>query len=68
MNAVDYCPHCGLRLGKRGDREPAGQMYRCRKCKGVVLLVKKYRSGECMFIGKPDGAAGGVELQTIPRV
>lgn len=59
------CPHCGLRFGKR--TEPVGRLYRCRKCKGVVLFASRTRGGDTLFMAKPDGAAGGEPLLTVPR-
>ena len=58
------CPHCGLRFGNR--TEPVGQLYRCRRCKGVVLYASRNRSGETLFMAKPDDA-GPKDLLTIPR-
>ncbi len=60
------CPHCGLRFGKR--TEPVGELYRCRKCRGVVLYVSRTTSGDTLFMAKPDEAAEDRKLLTIPRV
>lgn len=63
MIAMNRCPKCGLRMGQR--KEPADVLYRCRKCKAVILHE---RVGiDSKFTRKPDDAASGVLLE-IPRV
>lgn len=64
MIAYNKCPGCGLRMGQR--KEPAGQLYRCRRCKTVVLHER--HGYDSRFTAKPDGAAGGQKLLEIPRV
>ena len=63
MIAYERCPGCGLKMGHR--KEPDG-LYRCRKCK-TVLLVE--RDGlVTRFTAKPDGAAPRDPRIEIPRV
>ena len=63
MIAYGRCPHCGLKFGNR--EEPVGQLYRCRKCKGVVFFAARNRLGETLFEARRDGPA---DLVTVPRV
>ena len=66
MICYHRCPHCGLRFGRR--TEPVGDLYRCRKCRGVVLFASRNSIGETLFMAKPDAAAGDRDLLTVPRV
>jgi len=66
MLAYGRCPGCGLKMGSR--KEPVGQPYRCRKCKGVIFHVQRHReSGESLLRLIP-GEKGDPNLLTIPRV
>jgi len=62
--AVNKCPGCGLRMGQR--KEPAGRLYRCRRCKTVLLHERLGMDSK--FTAKPDEAAPRDPRLEIPRV
>ena len=66
MNATGRCPACGLRMGERGSRGEKPGLYRCRKCKRAIRVVRG-GDGAGSLIETVPNEHGEMALQEIPR-
>lgn len=67
MYATGRCPSCGLKMGERGARGEKPGMYRCRKCKAAIRVLRG-GDGAGSLIETVPNEHGELDLRTIPRV